>query len=167
MGDHRVRLEAGVVPVVPAPVVAQASRSPSQVQLRRLLRGCDVVPMTEPDAHDVGGLLARSGTSDVIDAVVALLATQKHADTVSSEGAEIRHLLRSAGGTGPGCRSLTTPSGTHGAQPQTPILWRQIKGVSQVGPGRSRTKHRPRYPRRLAVKSDRDESHSAHPQGIA
>src|SRR6266487_4603215 len=37
--DHRVRLEAGVVPVVPAPVIAQVSRSPAQVQLRRLLRG--------------------------------------------------------------------------------------------------------------------------------
>lgn len=98
--DHRVRLEAGVVPVVPAPVVAQVSRSPSQVQLRRLLRGCDVVPMTEPDAHKVGGLLARSGTADVIDAVVALVAAQRHAATVSSDVAEIRHLLRSAGGTG-------------------------------------------------------------------
>ena len=34
--EHRVRLEAGIVPVVPAPVVAQVSRSPQQVQLRRL-----------------------------------------------------------------------------------------------------------------------------------
>jgi hypothetical protein len=41
--EHRVRLEAGILPVVPAPVVAQVSRSPRQVQLRRLLRGCEVV----------------------------------------------------------------------------------------------------------------------------
>lgn len=34
--DHWVRLEAGIIPVVPAPVIAQASRSPAQVQLRRL-----------------------------------------------------------------------------------------------------------------------------------
>ena len=40
--EHRVRLEAGLVPLVPAAVVAQASRSPKQVQLRRLLRGCEV-----------------------------------------------------------------------------------------------------------------------------
>ena len=97
--DHRARLEAGVVPTVPAPVVAQASRAPSQVQLRRLLRGCDVVPMTEPDAHEVGGLLAKSGTSDVVDAFVALVATQRHAATVTSDGAELSHLLRCAGGT--------------------------------------------------------------------
>ena len=37
--EHRARLEAGVIPLVPAPVVAQASRSPKQAQLRRLLRG--------------------------------------------------------------------------------------------------------------------------------
>ncbi|HKU38526.1 MAG TPA: hypothetical protein VJR89_10275, partial [Polyangiales bacterium] len=40
---HKVRLESGVVPLVPAPVVAQASRSPEQVQMRRLLRGCEIV----------------------------------------------------------------------------------------------------------------------------
>jgi hypothetical protein len=45
--EHRVRLEAGIVPVVPAPVVVQVSRSPTQVQLGRLLRGCDVVSLTE------------------------------------------------------------------------------------------------------------------------
>ena len=98
--DHRVRLEAGVVPIVPAPVLAQASRSPSQVQLRRLLRGCDVVPMQEPDAHEVGELLAKTGTSDVVDAVVAILATRANASALTSDVAEIRRLLRSAGGPG-------------------------------------------------------------------
>ena len=97
--DHRARLEAGVVPSVPAPVVAQASRAPSQVQLRRLLRGCDVVAMTEPDAHEVGGLLAKSGTSDVVDGFVALVAAQRHAAPVTSDSAELSHLLRCAGGT--------------------------------------------------------------------
>lgn len=32
--EHRVRLEAGIVPVVPTPVVTQVSRPPTQVQLR-------------------------------------------------------------------------------------------------------------------------------------
>jgi hypothetical protein len=71
--DHRVRLEGGVVPVVPAPVVGQVSRSPSQVQLRRLLRGYDIVPMTEQGDHEAGALLAKSATSDVVDAVVAMV----------------------------------------------------------------------------------------------
>ncbi len=98
--DHRVRLEGGVVPVVPAPVVAQVSRSPSQVQLRRLLRGCDVVPMTEQGAHEAGALLAKAGTADVIDAVVAMVTAAWHADVVTSDRIEIDDLVRHAGGTG-------------------------------------------------------------------
>jgi hypothetical protein len=98
--DHRVRLESGVVPIVPAPVVAQVSRAPSQVQLRRLLRGCDVVPMTEQGAHDAGGLLAKAGTSDVVDAVVAMVAVSSDADVVSSDRREIDALMRYAGRVG-------------------------------------------------------------------
>lgn len=37
--DHRARLEAGTVPATTAPVVAQVSRTPQQVQLRVFLRG--------------------------------------------------------------------------------------------------------------------------------
>ena len=44
---------------------AQVSRSPAQVQLRRLLRGCEVVSMTEQKAHAAGQLPGRAGTSDV------------------------------------------------------------------------------------------------------
>ncbi len=98
--DHRVRLEGGVVPVVPTPVVAQVSRSPSQVQLRRLLRGCDVVPMTEQGAHEAGALLAKAGTSDVVDAVVAMVTAARHADVVTSDRLEIDDLVRHAGGVG-------------------------------------------------------------------
>ena len=32
--EHKARLELGFVPLVPAPVVAQVSRSPQQAQLR-------------------------------------------------------------------------------------------------------------------------------------
>ena len=42
--------------MVPAPVVAQVSRSPRQVQLRRLLRGGEVVSLTEQRAHSAGRL---------------------------------------------------------------------------------------------------------------
>ena len=54
---HKIRLELGVVPVVPAPVVAQVSRSPQQAQLRRFLTGCTVAPLGESEAHEAGGLL--------------------------------------------------------------------------------------------------------------
>jgi predicted nucleic acid-binding protein len=95
--DHRVRLEAGIVPVVPAPVIAQVSRSPAQVQLRRLLRGCEVVSLTEQSAHAAGQLLGRAGTTDVVDAVVAQTAAGLRADVATGDRADIRRLLDAAG----------------------------------------------------------------------
>ena len=70
--EHRVRLEAGHVPLVPCPVVAQASRSPKQAQMRRLLRGCEVVPFDETAAHAAGSLLGKTRTRDVVDAFRAV-----------------------------------------------------------------------------------------------
>ncbi len=74
--EHRARLEAGLIPVVTGPVVAQASRSPRQVALRRFLRGCDVVPFDAADGHTVGTLLAKSATADVVDAHVVLVTSR-------------------------------------------------------------------------------------------
>ena len=95
--DHRVRLEAGVVPVVPAPVVAQVSRSLRQAQLRRLLRGCEVLALDEPMAHAVGRLLGRAGTSDVVDATVVTLAITKQAQIVTSDRDDVSQLVDAAG----------------------------------------------------------------------
>jgi predicted nucleic acid-binding protein len=95
--EHRVRLEDGIVPVVPAPVIAQASRSTQQVQLRRLLRGCQVTALTEQDAHAAGHLLGRAGSSDVVDAVVAHTAAKLGADVVTGDSADIGRLLDAAG----------------------------------------------------------------------
>jgi predicted nucleic acid-binding protein len=98
--EHRVRLEAGIVPVVPAPVVVQVSRSPTQVQLRRLLRGCEVVSLTEQRAHFAGRLLGRAGSRDVVDAVVAATAAELQADVVTGDRADIRRLLDAADAAG-------------------------------------------------------------------
>lgn len=95
--DHRARLELGVIPVVPAPVVAQVSRSPRQVQLRRLLRGCDVASLTEDGAHAAGGLLAAAHSSDIVDAVLAQTAVALDADVVTGDRSDIERLLSAAG----------------------------------------------------------------------
>jgi hypothetical protein len=97
--DHRIRLEAGIIPVVPAPVIAQASRSHEQVQLRRLLRGCEIRALTEQQAHAAGALMGRAGTRDVVDAVVTQTAADLHADIVTGDHADIRHLLQAAAST--------------------------------------------------------------------
>lgn len=95
--EHRVRLEAGIVPLVPAPVLAQASRSPKQSQMRRLLRGCEIVPLDEAAAHVAGSLLGKARTKDVIDASVAVLAMRRGADVVSDDAEDIGRLLSVAG----------------------------------------------------------------------
>ncbi len=96
--DHRVRLEQGTMPLVPAGVVAQVSRSARQVPLRRLLRGCAVAGLDEDGAHRVGRLLAASRTSDVIDAHVVVVASARGAVVVTGDGGDIEHLLACAGG---------------------------------------------------------------------
>ena len=90
--DHRARLEAGLVPVTTAPVVGQASRSPRQVQLRRFLRGCDVVAFDATHAHAVGALLAKSATTDVVDAHLALTAARTGAVVITSDPDDLRTL---------------------------------------------------------------------------
>ena len=95
--DHRVRLETGVVPIVPAPVVAQVSRSPRQVQLQRLLRGCEVLALDESTAHAAGQLLGRSGTADFVDATVVTVAIAEHAQVLTSDPGNISRLADAAG----------------------------------------------------------------------
>jgi hypothetical protein len=73
--DHRIRLEVGAVPTTTAPVVAQVSRSARQVQLRRFLRGCEIVAFSPQQADEVGALLGKAGLSDVVDTHVVIAAT--------------------------------------------------------------------------------------------
>jgi predicted nucleic acid-binding protein len=90
--DHRVRLELGVVPTTTAPVVAQVSRSPRQVLLRRFLRGCEVLPFDAGQAHEVGALLGRAGRADVVDAHVALTAAATGSTVLTSDPSDLAAL---------------------------------------------------------------------------
>jgi predicted nucleic acid-binding protein len=95
--EHKVRLELGLIPLVPAPVVAQVSRSPQQAQLRRFLTGCMVMPLGEQEAHEAGHLLGISKTADVIDAVVVTTAIRQKATILTSDPHDIKRLVRAAG----------------------------------------------------------------------
>jgi len=95
--EHKARLELGVIPLVPAPVVAQVSRSPRQVQLRRFLTGCQVVPLIESEAHEAGRLLGLTRTSEVVDAVVVTTALRQKAIILTSDLDDIRRLVRALG----------------------------------------------------------------------
>jgi hypothetical protein len=94
--DHKARLEFGFVPLVPAPVLAQVSRSPKQAQLRRFLRGCVVAPLGESDAHAVGRLLAVAKTADIVDATVVTVAQQNEAVILTGDPVDIGRLVRAS-----------------------------------------------------------------------
>ncbi len=61
--------------VTTAPVVGQVWRDGArQARLARALAMVDVRPVTSDDARRAGELLGRTGTTDVVDALLALLA---------------------------------------------------------------------------------------------
>ena len=95
--EHKVRLELGVVPLVPAAVVAEVSRSPQQAQLRRFLTGCAVAPLGETEAHEAGRLLGLTKTTDVVDAVVVTTALRQKGMILTSDPDDIARLVRAAG----------------------------------------------------------------------
>ena len=95
--EHKVRLELGIVLIVPAPVVAQVSRTPRQAQLRRFLTGCVVAPLGGTEAHEAGRLLGITKTSDVVDAVVVTTALRQKATILTSDPDDIGRLVRASG----------------------------------------------------------------------
>jgi hypothetical protein len=94
--EHKARLEFGIIPLVPAPVVAQVSRSTQKVQLRRFLTGCVVVPLGESGAHEAGRLPGMTRTADVVDAVVVIALRQK-AMILTRDPDDMERLVRASG----------------------------------------------------------------------
>lgn len=90
--DHRARLEIGLAPTTTAPVVSQVSRSPRQAQLRRFLRGCDIMPFAPDQAHGVGALLGVTGSTDVVDGHVVLIAHALGAMVATSDEDDLSRL---------------------------------------------------------------------------
>jgi predicted nucleic acid-binding protein len=99
--DHRARLEVGLVPVTTAPVVAQVSRSGRQAQLRRFLRGCDIVPFGDDEAHDIGALAGRSGSSDVVDVHVVATAHRRRYGVLTSDENDLKAIAEAVRPTVP------------------------------------------------------------------
>lgn len=57
-----------------------------------MLRGCDIVGFTPEDSHEVGVLLDKALTSDVVDAHLALVTSRRQATVVTSDLEDLRHL---------------------------------------------------------------------------
>src|SRR5437868_712939 len=79
--------------VTPATVVAQVFRDRAkQVALRALLKnGCSrIPPLDQPLAEAAGVLCGQTGTSDIVDASVVLVARRERAPVVTSDVKDLR-----------------------------------------------------------------------------
>jgi hypothetical protein len=95
---HRALLGRREVPTVPAPVVARAWRgSARQVQLARLLTGCNVEALDDGRARSVGALAARAATTDIVDACVVEGALRRRDLVVSSDSEDLQSIAAAAG----------------------------------------------------------------------
>jgi hypothetical protein len=84
--------------LLPAAVLAQVWRaSPRQHALSRIRQICRIIPFTTKTADDVGRLLARSGTSDVVDATVIVAAIENNAAVLTSDLKDLATLAGAAG----------------------------------------------------------------------
>jgi hypothetical protein len=86
--------------VIPAPVLAQCWRNSRQAQLARLVKAAEVVPLDHASARATGELCGVTGTHDIVDTAVAVLAAELRADVATSDPGDILPLLRAAGGRG-------------------------------------------------------------------
>lgn len=91
---HAGFLAEEVVPVVPAPVLAEAWRGGArQAGLSRLLVMCDVEPTSEDQARRVGVLAGKAAHDDVVDVTVVEGAIRRNDAVVTSDET---HILRIA-----------------------------------------------------------------------
>jgi hypothetical protein len=88
-------MELGVRITIPATALAQAIRNPArQARLSRLIRqaGTDLIALNGPDATAVGLLLARTATTDVVDAHVVICAQRAGQAVVTSDPADLSQI---------------------------------------------------------------------------
>jgi predicted nucleic acid-binding protein len=94
---HAGFLSEEIVPVVPAPVLAEAWRGGSrQASLARLLAVCEIEPMTDGQAKDVGVLAGRAAHDDVVDVTVVEGAIRRRHAVVTSNETHIRKIANAA-----------------------------------------------------------------------
>jgi len=87
---HRALLLRRVVPVVPAPVVAQCWRgTPRQAQLARLLAGCEIETLDNTRARATGTLAGSARTADIVDACVVEGAIRRGELVITSDEGDL------------------------------------------------------------------------------
>jgi hypothetical protein len=95
---HTGFLSEDVVPIVPAPVLAEAWRGGArQASLSRLLAMCHVEPLSEPQARDVGVLAGKANHDDIVEVTVVEGAARRRDGIVTSNEAHLRRVMNASG----------------------------------------------------------------------
>jgi predicted nucleic acid-binding protein len=101
-GDRRVfaiiarALQDGLPVAVPATALAQVIRNPArQARLSQFVRDSTthVIPLDQDHATMVGRLLAQTGTSDIVDAHVAVCALRNGNTVITSDPGDLSRLV--------------------------------------------------------------------------
>ncbi|WP_420446102.1 twitching motility protein PilT [Candidatus Poriferisodalis sp.] len=96
---HRRALENGIMPTVPAAVLAQGWRGGSQAQMSRLLSGCRIESLNETRARSAGAACASAGTNDVVDAAVVVGASARGDVVITSDERDLGRIAAALGVT--------------------------------------------------------------------
>jgi hypothetical protein len=89
-------VERRAVLTVPMTVLAQAWRN-NAVMIARAINACTVEPLTRNRANQIGVLLGKTRTSDIVDASVVLGAIDRRDAIVTSDPDDIGRLLEALG----------------------------------------------------------------------
>ena len=82
----------GIVPFIPAPVLAQAWRGSRQARLAQLVNACFIDPLDEPLAKTAGELCGHSKTADIVAATVVASAASRRDAVLTSDPRDLRRL---------------------------------------------------------------------------
>jgi len=96
---HKWIVDNGIRPVVPAGVLAQVWRDGSgrQAPLAQTLKQCQVEPLDENLAKQVGAASHKTGSSDVVDISVVVSAMGRGDRIVTSDETDITAIMTSLG----------------------------------------------------------------------
>jgi hypothetical protein len=95
---HRRTLAAGILPLVPAAVLAEAWRGGPAPLLSNLLRGTDIISLDASAARRAGVLQGLAGGSiSAVDATVVELAMRTNGAIMTSDPVDIGRLVSVSG----------------------------------------------------------------------
>jgi hypothetical protein len=82
---HRAALSHGIVPIVPAPVIAEGFRTEARGdRIQALLDGAEVEAMGASQARRVGELAVKAATTDLVAASVAETAARRNCAVIAA-----------------------------------------------------------------------------------